>query len=78
MYYKKNLTKLEEMDGLAPQVMKTLLNLFHSHQEIATDNAHSTLGQDMDSQPDSTAIPNLEAVKARQKATWESGDFAAS
>ena len=75
MYYKKNLTKLEEMDGLAPQVMKTLLNLFHSHQEIATDNARSTLGQDMNSQPDSTAIPNLEAVKARQKATWESGDF---
>jgi len=75
MYYKKNLTTLEEMDGLAPQVMKTLLNLFHSHQEIATDNARSTLGQDMNSQPDSTAIPNLEAVKARQKATWESGDF---
>src|SRR5438445_126877 len=23
MYYKKNLTKLEEMDSLAPQVMKT-------------------------------------------------------
>lgn len=24
---------------------------------------------------DSTTIPNLEAVKAKQKATWESGDF---
>jgi len=75
MYYKKNLTKLEEMDGLAPQVMKALLNLFHSNQEIATDNARSTPGQDMNSHLDSTTIPNLEAVKARQKATWESGDF---
>ena len=75
MYDKKNLTKLEEMDGLAPQVMKALLNLFHSHQEIATDNPRSTLEQDMNSHLDSTTIPNLEAVKARQKATWESGDF---
>ena len=24
---------------------------------------------------DSTTIPDLEAIKARQKATWESGDF---
>ncbi len=24
---------------------------------------------------ETTTIPNLEAVKARQKATWESGDF---
>src|SRR4030095_9647930 len=24
---------------------------------------------------ESTTVPNLEAVKARQKATWESGDF---
>src|SRR5260221_6970868 len=75
MYYKKNLTKLEEMDDLAPQVMKVLLNLFHSQQEIATDNPRSTLEQDMNSHLDSNNIPNLEAVKARQKATWESGDF---
>jgi SAM-dependent methyltransferase len=27
------------------------------------------------SNPGSTTIPNLEAVKAKQKATWESGDF---
>jgi len=38
-------------------------------------NAHSNPGQDMNSSLDSTTIPNLEAVKARQKATWESGDF---
>src|SRR5437868_1154439 len=29
----------------------------------------------MKSHLDCTTIPNLEAVKARQKATWESGDF---
>ena len=29
----------------------------------------------MDSPLDAVTIPNLEAVKAKQKATWESGDF---
>src|SRR5438128_746247 len=29
----------------------------------------------MNAQLESPTIPNLEAVKARQKATWESGDF---
>jgi 2-polyprenyl-3-methyl-5-hydroxy-6-metoxy-1,4-benzoquinol methylase len=36
---------------------------------------HSKAGQDANAYVDSTIIPNLEAVKARQKATWESGDF---
>jgi 2-polyprenyl-3-methyl-5-hydroxy-6-metoxy-1,4-benzoquinol methylase len=31
--------------------------------------------QNINTHPDSTTIPNLEAVKAKQKATWESGDF---
>jgi 2-polyprenyl-3-methyl-5-hydroxy-6-metoxy-1,4-benzoquinol methylase len=34
-----------------------------------------TQGQDLSVSLESTTIPNLEAVKARQKATWESGDF---
>jgi len=29
----------------------------------------------MNAQLESPTIPNLEAIKARQKATWESGDF---
>src|SRR6266705_3400908 len=29
----------------------------------------------MNAQLESPTIPNLEAVKARQKSTWESGDF---
>ena len=32
-------------------------------------------GQDLDVSLETTTIPNLEAVKTRQKATWESGDF---
>jgi len=32
-------------------------------------------GQDLDVSLETTTIPSLEAVKARQKATWESGDF---
>jgi ubiquinone/menaquinone biosynthesis C-methylase UbiE len=32
-------------------------------------------GQDLDFSLETTTIPNLEVVKARQKATWESGDF---
>ena len=32
-------------------------------------------GQEMSIFPETMTIPNLEAVKARMKATWESGDF---
>jgi 2-polyprenyl-3-methyl-5-hydroxy-6-metoxy-1,4-benzoquinol methylase len=32
-------------------------------------------GQDLSVSLESTTIPNLETIKARQKATWESGDF---
>ena len=34
-----------------------------------------TSTEDMNAEIESTAIPNLEAVKAKQKATWEAGDF---
>jgi ubiquinone/menaquinone biosynthesis C-methylase UbiE len=37
---------------------------------------HSKTAEDVNAPVDSTDVPNLEAVKARQKATWESGDFA--
>src|SRR5882762_4615056 len=32
-------------------------------------------GQDRDAYLNAATIPNLDAVKAKQKATWESGDF---
>ena len=55
--------------------MKTLLTPRKNSHDIATGNAHSRSGRDMISSLDSATIPNLEVVKARQKATWESGDF---
>ena len=75
MYNKENLAELKKMDGLAPEVTKALLNPRRNSHDIAAGNGHSNPGQDINSCLDSTAIPNLEAVKARQKATWESGDF---
>src|SRR6185436_17476274 len=39
------------------------------------DNARSNSRQHINSDLETTTIPNLEAVKARQRATWESGDF---
>ncbi len=63
------------MNNLAPQVIKALLNPRRNSHEIATGNVHSNPEEDMNSYLDSTTIPNLDAVKARQKATWESGDF---
>src|SRR5712664_525303 len=75
MNTKENFAKLKKMDNVAPQTIKPLLNPGRNSHDIATGNAHSNPGQDMNSGLDSTTIPNLEAVKARQKATWESGNF---
>ena len=75
MYNKENLTKLKKTDSLAPQVIKTLLNRRRSSHEIATHNPDLNPDQDMNSYLDSATIPNLDAIKASQKATWESGDF---
>src|SRR5882724_7914173 len=75
MNTKENFAKLKKMDNVAPQTIKPLLNPGRNSHDIATGNAHSNPGQDMNSSLDSTTIPNLEAVKAKQKATWESGDF---
>lgn len=75
MHNKETLTRIKKMDGLAPEVMQPSLNPRSNRHDIATGNARSNPGQDMNSQLDSTTIPNLEAVKAKQKATWESGDF---
>lgn len=75
MYNKDNPAKLRAMDDLAPQGMKDLPNPRRNRHEIATVDAQSNVVQDVNSSLDSTTIPNLEAVKARQKAMWESGDF---
>jgi 2-polyprenyl-3-methyl-5-hydroxy-6-metoxy-1,4-benzoquinol methylase len=75
MYNQENLAEPNKTDSLAPQVRTTLPSSHRDSNDIATGNAHSNPGQDMNSNLDSTTIPNLEAVKARQKTTWESGDF---
>ena len=75
MYTKASPARLKKLDRLTPQVMKALLNLRSNRHDFATGNARPGRGQDLSSDPESTAISNLEAVKARQKATWESGDF---
>jgi SAM-dependent methyltransferase len=43
--------------------------------DLAADSAGSNSGQHVNSGFETTTILNLDAVKARQKATWESGDF---
>jgi SAM-dependent methyltransferase len=63
--YQGDMAKLEQMDSLAPQLMKALLNPRRNSHDTDRDNGYL----------DFTIIPDLGAVKARQKATWESGDF---
>ena len=55
--------------------MKTLLDSHRNSDAIAPGHTHSSTGQKPNPNLNSTNIPNLEAVKAKQKATWESGDF---
>jgi SAM-dependent methyltransferase len=68
MNTKENFIKLQKMDNVAPQVMTPLLDPRRNTHDVVMDNASSSHSED-------TTIPNLEAVKAKQKATWESGDF---
>lgn len=43
-------------------------------ENIMQANTLESIGA-INTRPDAETIPNLEAVKARQKATWEAGDF---
>jgi 2-polyprenyl-3-methyl-5-hydroxy-6-metoxy-1,4-benzoquinol methylase len=70
MYKNENLTKLKKVDQPAPLVIEASPNPRENSHDPSLSNRH-----DMNSNLDTTTIPNLEAVKARQKATWESGDF---
>jgi len=75
MYNMKNLNMLEEGDGLAPQLPNTLPRPRWSGPDIPASNPHSNPQQDINSDLTPAIIHNFDAVKARQKATWESGDF---
>jgi 2-polyprenyl-3-methyl-5-hydroxy-6-metoxy-1,4-benzoquinol methylase len=63
------------MNNRSPRMMKTLLDSHRNSDAIAPGHTHSSTGQKPNPNLNSTNIPNLEAVKAKQKATWESGDF---
>src|SRR6185369_1214420 len=71
----KNLTILKEEDSLTPQLTNTLPRPRWSGPEIRASYPYSNPQQDMNSDLDPALFHHLEAVKARQKATWESGDF---
>ncbi len=73
MNNKESLAK--KMSGIVPQGRSALLDPRRDGHDVAKDNPHSNYKQDMNTSLDSTTIPNLEGVKASQKATWESGDF---
>ena len=75
MNNKENLTMNTKMNSLAPEMIKPLLNLRTGRHYLPTGDSYSKPGQDRNFHLDSNNIPNLEEVKARQKATWESGDF---
>src|SRR6266436_3598572 len=75
MYNMKNLNMLKEGDGLAPQLTNTLPRPRWSGPDIPASNPHSNPQHDMISDLDPAIIHNLDTVKARQKATWECGDF---
>jgi hypothetical protein len=62
-------------NSLAPEVMNPLLNLRTDRHNIPADDLYLNTGQHPNFHRDATSIPNLEVVKARQKASWESGDF---
>jgi len=70
-----NQTTLEKTNTRAPEVITTPTNPRQHRHDLAADDARSSSEQHIDPGLDTTTIPNLEGVKARQKATWESGDF---
>jgi SAM-dependent methyltransferase len=61
------------MNNRSPRMMKTLLDSHRNSDAIAPRHTHSSTGQEAN--PNLNSIPNLKGVKAKQKATWESGDF---
>jgi 2-polyprenyl-3-methyl-5-hydroxy-6-metoxy-1,4-benzoquinol methylase len=75
MNNQENMTSLMTMSSPAPKLMKDSFTLPLNPGSLDLGNASSTLQQAKNPNLDSTTIPDLEAVKARQKATWESGDF---
>jgi 2-polyprenyl-3-methyl-5-hydroxy-6-metoxy-1,4-benzoquinol methylase len=70
-----NQATLEKTNTRAPEVMTATLNPRQHRHVLAADNSRSSSEQHIDPGLEVTTIPDLAAVKARQKVTWESGDF---
>lgn len=75
MNYHEDPTMNPGLNNLAPEVKKPRLNAGAGRPYIPAGDSDSNHGQDRHFHLRSSSIPNLEAVKAGQKATWESGDF---
>jgi len=75
MNNKENTTSLMTMSSPAPKLVKDSFATTVSPGNLDAGNNPSSLRRAKNPHLDSTTIPDLEAVKARQKATWESGDF---
>jgi SAM-dependent methyltransferase len=71
----EGLTHSKKMKSLVPEIMKPLLDLRTDESHNPRSDSDLNPGQGRNFHLDSTTIPNLEVVKARQKATWEAGDF---
>lgn len=68
-------TTLEKPDHRKPGAFTPRLHVRPHAHHLASDNGPSRSGQLINPGIETTPIPNLAAVQARQKATWESGDF---
>jgi len=76
MYSKLDLTNIKKPNlSYAAQVMEDLLNPQGNSRDGGAGTAHSSGGPGGQADPRATILPNLDAIKAKQKATWESGDF---
>ena len=75
MYKKENLTIIEKSDGGAGSEVIAVFEPRRDSSDMTTGYHRPDPRQSLDSNLDSTSIPNLATVKAKQKATWESGDF---
>jgi 2-polyprenyl-3-methyl-5-hydroxy-6-metoxy-1,4-benzoquinol methylase len=75
MYNKENLTKMNETDGRVPLEQVAMTEPDRNRCGMTSGYGRPNQGQHLNLRVDSITIPNLAAVKAKQKATWESGDF---
>ena len=75
MYNQENPTKVNQTNSLAPSDGIAVLEPRRNSPGMTTGYDRPHPGQNPYPKCDSTIIPNLAAVKAKQKATWESGDF---